>query len=130
MIEDCLSLHLEYFSQNDSASSDTIFICANPKHTIKYWTEKNFLPINKCPVVLQSPKEICQRVKKTPLYPVYYITLKKISKSEQILYITTVFVKWYNHKLHFVNTEANSNYLIDNNHIKRITINGKITHEE
>ena len=130
MIEECLSHHLEYFSLGDSATADTIFLCADSKHKIKYWTANFPFSINTHPVVLLTPKEIGKRVHDVPLYPVYFITLKKINKSTHILYIATMSVKWSNRKLCFGNSEANSNYLIDNSHIKRITINGESQYQE
>ena len=130
MIEECLSLHLEYFLLSDSATTATIFACTQSKYVIKYWANNSPFLINNHPIVLQSTKEISKRVKGASLYPVYYITLKKINKSKQILYIATMSIKRRDRKLCFGNTEANSNYLIDNNQIKRITINGEIKYQE
>ena len=74
---------------------------------------------------MQTLKEIRKRVKDSNLYPVYYITLKKINKSENILYIATLDVILRKNILCFGNTEENSNYLINNNRIKKITFNGE-----
>lgn len=129
MIEECLSLHLKYFFKNDRTTSDTIFICSNSRHAIKKWEGDLPSLVNRHPIVLLAPKEIGKRVQDAPLYPVYFVTLKK-NKSTHILYIATMSVKWSNRKLCFGNTEENSNYLIENNHIKRIAINGETKYQE
>ena len=125
MIEKCLSLHLEHFVLSDKNTADTVFVCSDSRYTIKYWTDNPPFSIKKRPVVMQTLKEIRKRVKDSHLYPVYYITLKKINKSENILYIATMAVKLRKNILCFGNTEENSNYLITNNRIKRITFNGE-----
>ena len=130
MIEECLSLHQKYFLLDDSVTTDTIFACTHSKYVIKHWANNFPFLINKHHIVLQSTKEISKRVHGASLYPVYYITLKKINKTKQIIYIATMSIKWRDCKLCFSNTEANSDYLIDDNHIKRITINGEIMYQE
>lgn len=127
--EECLSFHLKYFSLSNGQIVDTIYMCTATVRSTKYLEKSFFHSLGQHPILLLSPKEMKKRPGEA-LYPIYYITVKQLNKSEQLIYIATMTVKHSNNKLYFGNTGANSEYLIEHKKIKKISVNGEILYQE
>ena len=129
IMEECLSFHLKYFSLSNGQMGDTIYMCTATERSTKYLVKNPFHSLNQHPILLLSPKDMKKRQEET-LYPIYYITVKRLNKSEQLIYIATMSVKHSNHILYFRNAGANSQYLIEHKKIKKISVNGEILYQE